>query len=99
MAFRRDLSEHQSSQSGTRIAYTRVRVGAGTRNNPDLREKCPKGRVTRRTPIASSGGILGLGDKRSGEYSFGGLPGYLPTAPGLFVHDMGVIPLPFARRN
>ncbi|KAF1787712.1 hypothetical protein GQ600_14314 [Phytophthora cactorum] len=72
MAFRRDLSEHQSSQSGTRIAYTRVRVGAGTRNNPDLREKCLKagGRVTRRTPIASSGGILGLGDKRSGEYSF-----------------------------
>ncbi|POM61999.1 hypothetical protein PHPALM_28899 [Phytophthora palmivora] len=38
--------------------------------------------------------VLSSADELAGEYSFGGLANTLPSAPGLFVKDVGVVPLP-----
>ncbi|EEY69711.1 uncharacterized protein PITG_06187 [Phytophthora infestans T30-4] len=40
--------------------------------------------------------ILASADEHAGEYSFGGLAQTLPVVPGLFVNNVGSIPLPLA---
>ncbi|KAG3157222.1 hypothetical protein PI124_g24181 [Phytophthora idaei] len=40
--------------------------------------------------------ILASADEHAGEYSFGGLADTLPITPGLFVNEVGNIPLPLA---
>ncbi|ETP05672.1 hypothetical protein F441_17758 [Phytophthora nicotianae CJ01A1] len=38
--------------------------------------------------------ILASADEKAGEYSFGGIADSLPSAPGLFIDDVGAISLP-----